>query len=172
MFNKKSQTGETLTWVVATVVILFILLVTIFLASVLNQNKNVEKNLNEDSIATKSFFSYLLTKNTDGKIVYEKLKEAGAFYYQMGIESIALAFSMLGMKTIFLPIDFDNRTANGLKLKLLSNSLYSFLNNSKFRLRILSKSLIFAFLKIKLLFMCYIAEIIKIFTSAIKFLLF
>ncbi len=74
--NKLGQVGETVTWIVATVIIVIILFVSIFIASVyLGNGKEFKFVRQADPLATKSFFSYLLTKNNDGKTVYEQVKK-------------------------------------------------------------------------------------------------
>ncbi|HEB46899.1 MAG TPA: hypothetical protein ENI22_00325 [Candidatus Pacearchaeota archaeon] len=78
MLNKNAQVGETVTWIVATVIIVLILGVSIFLSSTyLGESKNVGSAFYQpkDTLASKSLFSYMLTKNTDGINVYEQLIE-------------------------------------------------------------------------------------------------
>jgi len=58
--NKKAQIGETLTWVVATIVIIVILGVSIFIVSLHLKNKNFIVNRKSDLIATKSITSFLI----------------------------------------------------------------------------------------------------------------
>ena len=74
--NNRGQTGETITWIVATVIIIVILLVSILIASVyLGNAKKFSLTKQADSLASKSFFSYLLTKDSTGVNVYEQLKK-------------------------------------------------------------------------------------------------
>jgi hypothetical protein len=42
MLNKKSEAGETLTWFVATIIIIVILIIFIYFSSVLSKAKNIE----------------------------------------------------------------------------------------------------------------------------------
>ncbi|MFH1311183.1 MAG: hypothetical protein ABIH65_02150 [Nanoarchaeota archaeon] len=73
--NKKAQTGETVTWIVATVIIVVILFFSVFIVSVyFGDGKKFFFTKQADSLASKSFFSYLLTKDNEGKIIYEQLK--------------------------------------------------------------------------------------------------
>ena len=75
--ERKAQIGETVTWVVATVIIILILGVSIFLASArLDERKDLGDAFfqSEDTLASKSFFSYVLTENGEGSSVYEQLK--------------------------------------------------------------------------------------------------
>ena len=77
MFNKKSgQIGETMTWVVATVIIIVVLLISIFIStSYLGKNKGVDfLAKRSDILASESFFAYLLTEDNEGQTVYEQLK--------------------------------------------------------------------------------------------------
>lgn len=75
--NKKAQVGETMTWLIATIVIIVMLVFSIFITSAIGKNKTYKKfslNKGQDILATKSLMGYLLTKNNQGVIVYEQLK--------------------------------------------------------------------------------------------------
>ncbi len=74
--NKRGQIGKTITWVVATVIIIMILVVSIFIAtSYLGGSKKADFSKQTDILASKSFFAYLLTENTEGDTVYEQLRD-------------------------------------------------------------------------------------------------
>ena len=77
--DKRSQIGETMTWIVATVIIIIILLASIFIAtSYLGKNKGADfLAKRSDLLASESFFAYLLTEDTEGQTVYEQLKNKG-----------------------------------------------------------------------------------------------
>lgn len=80
MFNKKAQIGETMTWVVATVIIIVILGVAIFAASLFfkeTKKPNFASAFQTDALGSESFFSYLLTKDASGDIVYRHLQQEG-----------------------------------------------------------------------------------------------
>ena len=75
--NKRGQVGETITWIVATVIIIFILGTTLFVAEFsLAKNKEVSQTTQVDILVSKSFFSYLLTPNENGN-VYGEIKNEG-----------------------------------------------------------------------------------------------
>lgn len=75
-FGKNAQMGETVTWVVATVIIIVILIVTVFFAnSGFSGDKKVDPYRVTDTLASKSFFSYLLTNDPQGDIVYGQLQK-------------------------------------------------------------------------------------------------
>jgi len=78
MFNKKDkkgQIGETITWVVATIIIIVILLVSIFVStSYIGGSKKATFSKQTDILASKSFFAYLLTED-EGETVYEQLRD-------------------------------------------------------------------------------------------------
>ena len=78
MNNKRAQVSETMTWIVATVIILIILLVSVFLASLVGQSKAFPANNKIDLFAHKSITSYLLTKDASGEIIYNEIKNDGA----------------------------------------------------------------------------------------------
>jgi hypothetical protein len=71
MQNKRGQVAETITWVFATVVIIFLLLVSIFLVSLqFGGGKNVELVKTTDRVADKSIMGFLSTKDN-----YEDVKK-------------------------------------------------------------------------------------------------
>lgn len=75
MLNRKAQMGETITWVVATLIIIVILAFSIFISSFyFSKDKSVSFSRGSDLLASKSLFSYLLTSSDGGK-VYDQLKE-------------------------------------------------------------------------------------------------
>lgn len=76
--NKKAQISETMTWIVATVIILIMLLVSVFLASIIGQNKSFPVKNQFDLFAHKSFTSYLLTKDANGQTIYGEIKNEGS----------------------------------------------------------------------------------------------
>ncbi len=70
--NKKGEIGETITWFVATVIIIVILLISIFIVSVGPFTHKEFKVCNErDLLVTKSLTSYLLTKDSGEEIFYK-----------------------------------------------------------------------------------------------------
>jgi len=73
--NKKADMGKTLTWIVATVIIFAILGITIAIASLVGKAKIIsEPSHSTDFLASQSLFSYLLTKDANGKTVYSQLQ--------------------------------------------------------------------------------------------------
>ncbi len=82
MFDKKAQIGDTITWFVATIIIIVILTVSIYVSSLLGAAKVVSAELplskedNSDILAKESLFSFLLTKPNDRKI-YDALISDG-----------------------------------------------------------------------------------------------
>lgn len=79
MSDKKAQIGTTMTWMLATIVIIILLLISVYIAGgsdiakkLFGLNKEVSYIKSSDVIAEKSFFSYLLCKD-DGQTFYEVL---------------------------------------------------------------------------------------------------
>ncbi|PJE81660.1 hypothetical protein COU58_01825 [Candidatus Pacearchaeota archaeon CG10_big_fil_rev_8_21_14_0_10_32_42] len=80
--NSRGQIGETLTWVVATIIILVILIFFIFGSSLLGKTKSVgtfresltssKTTLNSDIFLRKSLFTYLSLTSNDQKQALEK----------------------------------------------------------------------------------------------------
>jgi len=73
--NKKAQVSDALTWVVATVIIIVILLINIYISSLFAGMK--ERGLQEYSdnqiVITKSLIGYLLTEN-EGERIFDMIK--------------------------------------------------------------------------------------------------
>ena len=73
--SKRGQMGETITWVVATLIIVVILAVSLLVSSlVFGDEKSLGFLKTTDVLASKSLFSYLLTKDADENNVYAQLK--------------------------------------------------------------------------------------------------
>jgi len=71
--NKKGQVGETVTWIVATIIIISILGITFFVAEFsFGGDKEVSPTTQVDILASKSFFSYLLTDDVYNQIKTEE----------------------------------------------------------------------------------------------------
>ncbi len=85
MFNKRGQIGETMTWVVATIIIIVILTLSVFIAGgsdrakkVAGLDKTVKNIPGMDKSISKSLFSYLLTKKNQ-EIIFNQIKQSGDF---------------------------------------------------------------------------------------------
>ena len=81
MLGKKAQVGETMTWVVATIIIIVILGFSLFIAGasdlargILNLDKRVEYNEKIDRVSLKSLNNFMLTE-VDNERVYDYLKD-------------------------------------------------------------------------------------------------
>lgn len=72
--DKRAQISEGITWIAATIAILVILLFSLFLTSFVLKNKVISSDFFSDTINSKSFLSYLLTKQADEEAVYFKIK--------------------------------------------------------------------------------------------------
>jgi len=87
--HKKAQLGETMTWVVATITVIFILILSLFLSVKMGEAKEITKVFSEDYesssdlIMEKTIFVYFLLDESKKDIVYGFLQEqedAEAFY--------------------------------------------------------------------------------------------
>ena len=80
--NKRGQIGETMTWIIATLVIVVILSISVLVTIPLGSEKKIKiEDKEKDFLATKSITSFLrnetnveLLKNEDPKVFEEKLK--------------------------------------------------------------------------------------------------
>ena len=75
MFNKKAQVSDTIMWVVATVIIITILIISVFISSTkIGGNKEIVPTKTTDTLATKTLYAYLLTKQ-NSETNYNYLKD-------------------------------------------------------------------------------------------------
>jgi len=77
LINKKAQIGETITWIIATIIIIGILTISVFISSALGEGKSEIRvdGKEKDLLISKSITAYLLTKTEKGKTVYEELRD-------------------------------------------------------------------------------------------------
>ncbi|MDE1848427.1 MAG: hypothetical protein KGH55_00095 [Nanoarchaeota archaeon] len=75
--NKRAQVAETMTWVVATVIIIIILLISVFVASLIPKTAYTFTG-NADLFAEQSLVSYLITPDSSGGSVYSEIKNSGS----------------------------------------------------------------------------------------------
>ncbi|MFC1710554.1 hypothetical protein ACFLZJ_00110 [Nanoarchaeota archaeon] len=77
MLNKKAQVGETMTWIIATIAIIVILLLSLYASSVLGKLKVVNsKDVNEeiDRLGKKTALTYFLD-SSNKQIIQNWIKE-------------------------------------------------------------------------------------------------
>ena len=74
--NKRAQIGETMTWIIATIAIIVILIFSIFIVSFTKDESKEFKvyNQNSDLLAMKSLSGYLLTRDGNGTNIYDQLR--------------------------------------------------------------------------------------------------
>ena len=72
MHNKKAQIADSMTWIIATLIIIVILTISIFVVSPFGKEKKLKLSKTSDLLATKSLISYLQTND-----FYEKISEEG-----------------------------------------------------------------------------------------------
>ena len=80
--SKKAQIGETMTWVVATIIIVVTLIIFIYVSSLLKEIRNIKlPDLKIDSkedvnwLETKTSFAHLLSENKNKKEIDEWIGE-------------------------------------------------------------------------------------------------
>ena len=77
---KHGQIGETMTWIIATIIIIVVLAISISIASISTSGlKRVNQVFFQtaDVLASKSMFSYIMTENSEGKTIHTQIKEEG-----------------------------------------------------------------------------------------------
>ena len=104
--SKKAQIGETLTWIIATIIIILIMVVFIYISSSLAEKTKIidlkdkvfsEKYKTNDIMLGKSLFVYLLIKDSSEKeFIYNQLKkdeELNKFYEDLDSKLKELEFA-------------------------------------------------------------------------------
>jgi hypothetical protein len=80
MHNKKATVGETTTWLVATIIIILVLAIAIFISTAyIGKGKNLRSENYKDFLSATSVFSYLLTEDGAGINYYSKLASKTGF---------------------------------------------------------------------------------------------
>lgn len=85
IFSRRGQVGETVTWAVATLIIIVILLISVYLSGAsdlakrtLGTDKAITDLVNSNRIPQKSLFAFLATPEGDG-IVYGRVRDSENF---------------------------------------------------------------------------------------------
>ena len=75
--NKRAAIGETITWLVATIIITIVLSLAILISGLIWKHKEVQSPYfqSTDVLASKSYFSYILTEDSAGETIYSQLKK-------------------------------------------------------------------------------------------------
>ena len=77
--KNKGQIGETMTWVVATIIIVVILIISVYAASLLaNTRKTLsfqKEEVKSDLLMEKSLFAYFSADGVRKNVIYNKLKQ-------------------------------------------------------------------------------------------------
>ena len=72
--SKRAQISEGITWIVATIAIIIILLFSVFITSLISsKDTKIKADYFNSNINQKSFLSYLLTNENSGKTIYSEI---------------------------------------------------------------------------------------------------
>lgn len=125
--NKKAQSGETITWIIATIIIIVILLISIYGASALAKSKKIittaknPSNLfgsdyspDSDLLAVKSMTGFLLTSD-NGNFVYSQINTEGFNEFNGNIAKYAFSDFEIDYKEVWLGIDDETNNYFGEK---------------------------------------------------------
>ena len=112
MLKKKGQVAETTTWVFATLIIVIILLVSIYITSIIGTisgSKSIDRDSNYDLFVEKSLSSYLITENDSGAKIYEQLRvEDNLNDFNGNLSAQIFSLFLKDYKNVFLGIlDYD-----------------------------------------------------------------
>lgn len=79
--NNRAQVAETATWIIATIVIIFILMISVYAASKIGRTSGISSlsatEKNQEVLAQQSFHAYLLTKNANNVNFYNQISSSG-----------------------------------------------------------------------------------------------
>lgn len=93
--NKKAEIGETMTWFVATLVVIVFLVITIFVVSLISKERNFTFSSYRDSVVAKSLSAFMLTKDGE-KMIFERLPEDKDFTEFSGKLSVKVLKELYG----------------------------------------------------------------------------
>lgn len=78
---KFGQVSDTATWILATIVIIFVLTISVYAASKIGRTSELSAMFsgekNQEVLAQQSFYEYLLTKNSDNTSFYNQISSSG-----------------------------------------------------------------------------------------------
>lgn len=77
MINKKAQVADTVTWLFATIVIISLLLISIFIVSFSRNNKTFNVPHFKDPVVAKSLSAFLLTEDKSGEMIFDAISKEG-----------------------------------------------------------------------------------------------
>jgi len=116
MFNKKGQVSETMTWVVATVAIIVILTLSVFIVQWGFKKKSFDvQSGTSDLLVTKSFMGYLLSDDGKGQQIWGQVKDKKIFPTP-DVVSVDKAF----IKNVFLNLYKEKYNSNQILLRIES----------------------------------------------------
>ena len=116
MLGKKSQVGETVTWLVATVAIVVILTISIFAASSLSKlNHRINIYDNKNLLLKNSLHSYLITKDADGNTTFQRIEESGKF------DDFTASLGNAAFGSLDDKVSFDLRIREGAEVSYFNN---------------------------------------------------
>ncbi len=77
ILGKRAQIGETITWIVATVIIILIVIFSIFVVGLVRKDKRFYFSCPRDLLVAKSLSGFLLTENDSEVRVFEQIISEG-----------------------------------------------------------------------------------------------
>ena len=109
MVNNRGQIGETMTWMVATIIIILVLTVSILLAnaSFIKGEKKFPYTNHVDLFVEKSLSSYLLTKDSGGASTYAELQNGEVTDFAKNLASNVFVSLYSGYYT-YLSVTLDS----------------------------------------------------------------
>jgi uncharacterized metal-binding protein len=75
MLDKRGQVGETITWIVATVIIVVTLVIFIFVSVLMADVKEVIFERRVDWISVKTLFAHLLTEDENKEVIDDWIED-------------------------------------------------------------------------------------------------
>ena len=129
MHSKSGQIAETTTWIVATLIIIVILVVSLYASSEISESAravNAKKSViflkekNADLLLKQSLFGFLITKNADGKTIYQSIAEKNALsddekslakdvFVNTNSKENSIAISVNGVQSLLTEKEFSTR---------------------------------------------------------------
>ncbi len=103
MLNKKGQTSEAMTWIVATLIIIVLLGISLYAAGILSKLKIIDyekEEITQDIVMEESLFAYFLVQDSfvQEKVLesLEKMNEEEKFYINFNSKFQQIKFNLEG----------------------------------------------------------------------------
>ena len=114
--NSRGQVADTATWIIATIVIIFVLMISVYAASKIGRTSVISGLFNDDKnqeiLVEQSFHAYLLTKNSNGVAFYNQISSSGKIDSTDKLIAAALFGKIYGVPSSEISLKITDKKEN------------------------------------------------------------